>query len=430
MEGLIQGDTSDSTWRYYYEDGVLKATGPEKDGVKNGFWQYYHPNGSLLGEGNYTNGLTDGLWKYYDQNGKISAQGLEVAGERERSWKLFYPSGVLKGESNLNKSEGPYKEYYESGKLKAEGYIKQGKNDGLWKYYTEKDGKLEGEATFIEGEGIYKGFYGDGALQMEGRIKDDKRVGEWILYKPDGEIAGYYEAFYTDDNFSFKPTVRQPNRSDSAQTRANLPYQKPPLRLKKQQLRYFRPAINEYKTLILSTNPLAIGIGSFPVSLEYYFQQRLGYELKYTVYRNPFFIASSKIDLNTVYRGGFSLDLRQKFYQPDGQLGMLYGAQEVRFSYFDHQANIVEDRNSIAVNRTLHAPETLYEYSLLLGNRWMYNPGKRGITFDIFCGLGIGYRNYTQRWESSPEKDELFKDVKKNKVTFPIRLGASIGYAF
>jgi hypothetical protein len=82
------------------------------------------------------------------------------------------------------------------------------------------------------------------------------------------------------------------------------------------------------------------------------------------------------------------------------------------------------------VNRTLHAPETLYEYSLLIGNRWMYNVGMRGITFDIFCGLGIGFRNYKQKWESTPEKDAIFEKVNKNRVTLPVRLGASIGYAF
>jgi antitoxin component YwqK of YwqJK toxin-antitoxin module len=429
MEGLLIEDRSDSTWRYYYEEGTLKATGPEKDGVKTGFWQYFHPNGKLLGEGNYENGATTGIWKYYDEMGKLSATGVEVSGEKEGTWKLYYPSGAFKGEGTFTKGEGPYKEFYESGKLRAEGFIKDGKNHGSWKYYAEDDGSLEGIADFIAGEGEYIGYYKDGKVKMQGTLTDDKRTGVWTLYKPDGEVAGYYQAFYENNNFEFKP-AEPPTRSNSSGRNPNLPYDKPTLRIKKQQSRYFKPAVNEFRTVILSTNPLALATGSFPVSLEYYFRERIGYELKYTVYRNPFFKANSSIDLNTLFRGGFSADLRQKFYQPDGRLGMLYFAHEVRFTYLDHQANILEYKNSIAVGRTLHAPETLYEYSVLAGNRWMYNPGQRGITFDIFGGLGIGYRNYRQKWKSSPDLDVIFEDVKKSKLTIPIRIGASIGYAF
>jgi hypothetical protein len=279
------------------------------------------------------------------------------------------------------------------------------------------------------GEGVYKGYYKDGKLKMQGNLTDEKRTGVWTLYKPDGEIAGYYQAFYENDNFEFKE-VGPPVNTAIPQPGHNLPYEKPSLRIKKQRSRYFRPSVNEFRTFILSTNPLALATGSFPVSLEYYSRERLGYELKYTVYRNPFFKANSSIDLNTVFKGGFSLDFRQKFYQPDAALGMFYFAHEARFSYIDHQANILEYKNSIAVGRTLHAPQTLYEYSLLIGNRWMQNPGQRGLSIDIFGGLGIGYRNYKQKWESNPDLDAVFEDVKKRKLTIPIRLGVSIGYAF
>lgn len=430
MEGIIIGDKSDSTWRYYYENGKLKATGPEKEGVKTGFWQFYYPDGTLLSEGNYQDGQTMGIWKYYHENGKLRATGTENAGVKEGTWKLYYPSGEIKGEGNFTKGEGFYKEFYQSGKLKLEGYIKEGENHGLWKYYDENDGHLEGECEFVRGEGLYKGYYKDGSLKMQGTLRGENRVGTWTLYKTNGEIAGYYQAFYEDNILSFKLIEPTPSRKDSSRTNPNLPYQKPPLRIQKQKSRYFRPKVNEYRTFIAGINPVAPVVGSLPFSLEYYIRERLGYELKYTIYRKPFFSTNANVELDKVYENGFSIDLKQKFYQPDRELGMLYFAHEIRFTYKNHKANVIDFNKNPAQGRTLRAPETLYEYSMLVGNRWMRNPGLGGFTVDIFGGIGIGYRNYQQKWHGNAQWDRIFDDTKKNKFVVPLRLGASIGYAF
>jgi hypothetical protein len=60
----------------------------------------------------------------------------------------------------------------------------------------------------------------------------------------------------------------------------------------------------------------------------------------------------------------------------------------------------------------------------------MHSPVHRGFTIDVFGGLGIGYRNYRQKWETNPDFDAVFEKIRKNKLTIPVRLGISIGYAF
>ncbi len=76
------------------------------------------------------------------------------------------------------------------------------------------------------------------------------------------------------------------------------------------------------------------------------------------------------------------------------------------------------------------------EYALIVGNRWMrifgdrwvQNSGRAGITIDIFAGIGLGYRITENNFPESYEK--YFKDVKRNKLTIPLRFGVNIGYVF
>ena len=88
--------------------------------------------------------------------------------------------------------------------------------------------------------------------------------------------------------------------------------------------------INEYKGIIVGTNPLAVFIGQLPVSVEYYIEERLGYEFQATILRDPFFKPASDVKVNKVYDRGFNLSVRQKFYHPEGSFGMFYFGHEVR----------------------------------------------------------------------------------------------------
>ena len=300
--------------------------------------------------------------------------------------------------------------------------MENGINEDHWKYYYE-DGILEGESNFQNGSGPYKGYYKDGSLKMEGTIENGIKTGIWKLYNNDGSLAGYYKTFYEDD----KPVFRIVENSDSIGS--PLDYEKPEYLFKKQKIRYFRPQINEFKGIIIGTNPVAMIAGSIPFTVEYYMQERLGYELQYSIIRDPFFTSDANIDLNKDYQRGYSIALKQKFYSKDRKLGMTYFGHEFRFTTVDHFANINDSLN-IVNSSVLGAGEKRFEYSIIGGYRFLKDAGDIGITIDIFTGIGFGYRDFSKDYPELESFENIFSDVKKSKWSVPVRLGVIIGYSF
>ncbi len=432
MDGWLQDGKSDSTWRHYHENGALKATGSQKNGQKTGNWKFYHPSGYQMSEGEYRDDVPNGTWRYFHANGKIAAEGIEVNGLKEGSWNFYASNGEKKAIAKLDSGAGVQEMYYPSGKLKARGMVKNDWYEGEWQYFREEDGSVEGNCTFTNGRGIYTGYYPDGKVRMKGMLENDRRIGEWTLYRPDGQIAGYYRAVY-EEMPSAKPLLDSSHyQADQTQVRVpGLPYKKPPIRLPRRKIRYFTPRPNEFRGFIVGINPLALGLKSLPFSVEYYLRERLGYEITASIYRNPFLNPDQAVDREKAFYRGYSVGFRQKFYQPDEELGMFYFGHEIRFTDLDHRAYVTNNAGpGPAFRQTIQADETRYEYSLLVGNRWMQDPGSRGITFDIFGGVGIGYRRYRPQWENNPGWDKLFKDVRKSHISVPIRLGFTLGYAF
>jgi hypothetical protein len=97
----------------------------------------------------------------------------------------------------------------------------------------------------------------------------------------------------------------------------------------------------------------------------------------------------------------------------------------------DHRLHVNEaDDDGLTYRRTLQADENLYEYSIMVGDRWIADPGGQGLTLEGFLGIGMGYRHYRQRWTDNSRYDSLFDDAHKGRVSVPLRLGLSIGYVF
>lgn len=426
-EGDIVNGKSDDLWKYYYEDGKLKAEGYEKEGQKEGYWKYYHPNGALASEGAFLKGVQNGKWKHYYENGNLSSEGDQKDGQKEGYWKLYYSNGNFKGEGNFENGNGPYKEFYESGKIKTEGYVKNDKNDGLWKYYYET-GALEGTCHFNNGVGKYTGYYQDGSLKMEGMLNNGNKDGIWKLYKDSGQLAGYYKTYYENDVPIMRlvdSTATEAPRKDSIG-----PYIKPNLVVRKKKSRYFTEKVNEFQGFILSIGPLGLLYRSVPVNFEYYFQERLGYELNFTLYRSPFFTAEEFIPINTLYRRGASVFIKQKFYQPDHDRGMFYFAHEIRYTRMNYFNKIID--STVAVDPiTLSKAENKVEYSVLIGNRIVRDSRKEGFTMDLFIGIGLGYRDTNNSWEEHNEyEDKYFQGVNDHFYAIPFRFGVNIGYVF
>ena len=198
----------------------------------------------------------------------------------------------------------------------------------------------------------------------------------------------------------------------------------------------FDPVINEYKGIILATNPLATFMGQLPLSFEYYIEERLGYEILLTLLREPFYKNSDNVELNKVYERGFNAAIKQKYYHPEGRFGMFYFGHEVRLTSLNHDANVIDSISAPPIRNKINAKETKFEYALFVGDRWMALFGERsknnflGFTIDAYIGFGFGYRLYEEKFPNNPAYDEIFKDVNDSKFVISPRLGFNLGFVF
>ncbi len=436
-KGYTSPAGKDSTWIIFYESGEVSARGKYENNRKEGRWIYYHLNGNKAAEGRYTRGVTDGKWTYYHKNGKVKAEGAEQDGVREGYWKLYHSSGTPKGEAVFKKGSGEYREFYPDGELKVVGTLENGKNQHRWNYYYS-DGALEGTAEFTDGKGEYTGFYRNGSVKMKGTIENnDQRTGIWKLYKQDGTLAGYYKSIYENNQSVFSPV-----ESDSAGLSLASPVKtgNPDYLYRKKESIHFRPRVNEYRSVLLNINLLGLAFERLPLSLEYYMQERLGYELVAGIHRSPFFTTSRSVDPNTVFDRGYFVAVRQKLYNPDTKTGMFYLGNELGFTNLQHQVKTDADAApaSEVINLTR---EYRAEYVFLVGTRLMKDAslmssrlskesGSSGFTLDFYAGTGLGYRWLNHQVSPGTPKATFLNEIRSNKITVPFRLGVSLGYIF
>lgn len=418
-------------WHYYYEDASLQARGTYREGKKFGSWIYYNESGSIKAEGNYINDLTDGIWIHYYESGGIKTKGKLYKGQKDGSWSLFYIDGTLKGEAIYELGNGIYKEYYKTGSLKVKGKVVNGKNQGVWQYFYES-GYLEGECNFRNGEGEFIGYYPPvtkkelkegllGKHKMKGVIRDDRKIGIWELYETNGDLAGYYKPYYEGDNEGFW-------LADEEEEQKALSAQKRKVRIgsysyKSSGNRYFKSKLNEHRAYIINYNPIAVFYNIFPVSLEYYMNERLGYELLFQYLRNPFLKDFSSIEDGKTYTQGFSASVRQKFYQRSTDFGVPYFGHELRYTILQHSTNINE-------RSILGAYESKYEYAGLIGFRYFKNEQDNGLSVDIFLGGAIGYRDFRETYSTINNLIDPFKNLNSNTLSLSLRAGFHLGYTF
>ena len=373
MQGYQLNGESDSLWTYFYENGKKQAEGSYKQGLKQGSWVFYNEEGKRSSEGTYRKGEKNGQWTFYHDNGNVSSEGDETNGEKQGYWKLFNPQGQFIGDGTFESDSGICKQYYTNGQLKICGKVVDDRNEGKWLYYFE-DGTLEGECLFVQGDGMYTGYYPSGKIKMKGEIKDGKNIGDWELFEPDGTLTGYYKPVYEED----KPVFKILNKTVTHDTlpRDNI---KPEYYYRNRKNRYFTPVINEYRGFILASDPVATIIGSLPLSIEYYDQERLGHEVQIDIIRDPFYSNHASIEPNNLYKSGFDIAFRQKLYSRDHGFGMFYIANELRFSSIENSFNSAD---SISLSNVrlikINKDENKYEYSFIVGNRWMQLLSERG----------------------------------------------------
>lgn len=407
-EGPKVGARQIGHWRYFTEGGTLDNEGIYENGKKAGEWKYYYPSGKVSCVGYFTNDDPSGKWTYYFEDGKVSSSGDYLGSKRNGYWNSVNPNGSLRSEVNYVAGTGEYREYYDNGKLKLKGEILNGKNNGKWLYYYE-DGKKQGECDFIDGKGVYYGYYPAGTIQTKGPIENDRRVGTWELYEQDGVLAGYYKPLYED-----KDLEKQINALMARSKAVPVPQ----TRTVQHGFGYFQRKFPEYQSVIVQGNPILSFLGSFPVGIEFYNQERLGHEFAFESVRDPFFAGDTKVQANKQYQRGYILSLRQKFYN-DSRIGMWYFGHNIRFAQIGHYVN--EMNNPIPANAT----EQRFEYGLLLGNRLMQRNDGNGFTLDAFIGAGVGFRKAYIDVSYNSEFNSLQK-----KNTLPVfQFGLNFGYS-
>ncbi|MBK5277998.1 MAG: hypothetical protein JJE09_03940 [Bacteroidia bacterium] len=410
-EGPRAGSRNVGHWRFFSEDGILSSEGDYTNGKKTGEWKFYYSTGKIASEGKYESDEPAGKWNYYFEDGSVSSTGEFVGGKKNGYWSSLSMDGKVKSEITYNLGSGEYREYYDDGKLKVKGSIADGKNQGHWQYFFQ-DGKTEGECQFVNGKGTYRGFYPNGTLQTKGQIEDDMRVGTWDLYEQDGTLSGYYKPFYEN-----KALVSDIN---SLINQSKTPA--PASRIVKKGFYYFTPRFPEYRGVILSTNPFSTFIGKIPLGIEFYNQTRLGHEFEFEGIRDPFYTADSDVAVNRIFRRGYSMAIKQKFYN-SLPVGMWYFAHEVRFTNLGYFANVSKTKTPVLL--TASSSEQRFEYGVLLGARLMQKNNGNGFTMDALIGYGMGYR-YS---DVEPIFEDVFRSLNTNPFAHTFRFGLTFGYS-
>ncbi len=413
-EGPRAGSRNVGHWRFFADDGTLQSEGEYNNGSKSGTWTNYFPSGKKSAEGTYENDIPVGAWTYYFEDGAVSSSGTFISGKKNGYWSSFNKDGSLKSEITYNNGSGEYREYYAGKKLKVKGIITLADRQGKWQYFAS-DGKLEGECDYVDGKGMYKGYYASGTLQTKGPMENDLRVGTWELFEPDGTLSGYYKPVYENNKLAGEiNSLINKNRSTTTAVSKNA---------RRKGFYYFRPRFPEYRSVIIAGNPMLTFLGRMPLGIEFYNQGRLGHEFEFEGIRSPFFTADLEVPQGKTFQRGYSIALKQKFYNPM-KTGLWYFGHEVRLTNIGYYNN-VSFVNSPSTLITANANEQRAAYGFMLGARLMQKSNGDGFTIDAVIGYDIGYRVF----DVEPIFKDVFSSVNQNHFSTTFRFGLNFGYS-
>jgi len=410
-EGSKLGARDFGHWRFFTEDGTLQREGDYTNGKKNGNWIMYYPSGKVASRGNYNNDKPDGKWEYFYEDGKVSNSGEYLSGKKNGLWKAYYPDGSLKSAGTFIKGTGECVEYHINGQIKTKGQYVDDRREGQWQFFYI-NGKLEGECTYEKGNGIYVGYFPTGGIQTKGTMEEDAKVGTWELYEKNGELSGYYRPFYDDRTLGKEITAlagtRRRNKTQSGAKRFH----------------YFDSRPGEFTGIIVESNPIFTFVGSLPLGIEIYHQERLGHQFEFTGIRDPFFIVDSDIDAGKLFSRGCTIAIKQKFYN-SLKMGLWYFGHEIRFTNINHFTNRLSAMNP-DISFTAAALEQRIEWGPLLGYRIMRSNKSKGITADLFVSYNIGYRAFKTELMSQ----SYFEELNQSAFSKTLHIGLNIGHVF
>jgi antitoxin component YwqK of YwqJK toxin-antitoxin module len=174
------------------------------EGKKEGEWKYYFQNGGVRASGRFVNNLETGKWNFYFENGKTEQTGVYKQGKTDGLWQWYHADGSLKREEEFfeGKPEGIYVEYDTAGQIMVSGKYFDGQMEEEWVYkvgdYMEK-GKYVADLR----DGKWEAFYADGKLKYEGNFIQGNPDGEHKFYFPNGQLKeiNYYVMGISEKNW-------------------------------------------------------------------------------------------------------------------------------------------------------------------------------------------------------------------------------------
>jgi antitoxin component YwqK of YwqJK toxin-antitoxin module len=425
-EGPKAGSQKVGYWRYFAEDGTLQSDGEYTAGKKSGTWTDYYPSGKPSAKGTAVNDSPTGPWQYWFEDGKPAATGSYDHGKKTGKWSSYATGGQLKSEIVYADGKGQYREYYERGNLKTTGLLVDDKREGTWEFYLE-NGQREGTCDYKAGKGLYVGYFPSGALQTKGAMDGDLKTGTWEIYENDGTLSGYYRPFYDDKKFSAEiAELAVKTKPASGQTKEQPQSQAAKKTVNNRHTGYFTPRYNEANGVIFGTNPIWLAAGQLPLAIEFYLQERLGHEFEFIGIRDPFFTADNEVAPGKQFQRGYSIAIKQKFYNPVNA-GMWYFGHEIRFTNVGHFVNeFVPSSPSTNTLFMFNATEQRVEWGLLLGYRIMRRSNSGGLTVDAFASTDIGYRTF----DADETNTDRFANVPQNSFSTTFHFGVNIGNMF
>ena len=159
-EGRFDHGVEVDTFKFYFEDGGLKAKNFFRGKSVVYSWQYGGVN-QLAAEGKYIGTERDSIWTFYDIDGNVLSRENFVNDVKEGESVTYFDNGKKAEILNFKagKREGPWRQNFETGKPKSKGnYV----ND-----------KLEGEVTY---------FHITGKPRMKGKYRKGKMHGTWYYF--------------------------------------------------------------------------------------------------------------------------------------------------------------------------------------------------------------------------------------------------------
>ena len=172
VEGYYKRNKQDSSWKYYYPQGILKKELYYKNDTMlvwnqcyirggctvangNGNYQETWGNGSVKMQGNIKDGYREGEWISYFENNKVKSKGCYRQGEKVGNWIEYYGNGNVK--EKISMTDCTYESYFENGKPQQKGFYRNNKKHGDWTVWNQ-NGKVIRENHYEEGnlDGVQK----------------------------------------------------------------------------------------------------------------------------------------------------------------------------------------------------------------------------------------------------------------------------------